>query len=86
MKFHFGSWRKRVQEGNSDISNEWLLIRPLQSLMTSRSFQSGVVEEGNIENMQGSGSRGPELKNTALEGPPVGTTAMKALNKLIQYM
>ena len=32
-------------------SNEWLLIRPLQSLLTSWSFESGAVEEGNIENM-----------------------------------
>ena len=51
---------------NTPDSNELLLIRPLQSLMTSWSFESGVVEEGNMENMQGRGSRGPGLKNPDL--------------------
>jgi len=34
--------------------------------MTSCSFESGVVQEGNFENMQGSGSWGLELRNTEL--------------------
>jgi len=34
--------------------------------MTSWSFESGGVEEGNIENMQGSGSWGLELRNIVL--------------------
>ena len=37
-------------------------------------IESGVVEEGNIENMQGSRSWGPELRNTDL-GELIGSTS-----------
>jgi len=47
-------------------SNDQLVIKHCSGLIRSHSFELGVVEEGNIENMQGSGSRRPELKNTAL--------------------
>ena len=43
-----------------------LVIKLCSGLIRSHSFESGVVEEGNIENMQGNGSWGPELRNTAL--------------------
>ena len=44
-------------------------IAPYQAtaeLDDSWSFESGVVEEGNIENMQSGGSWGPELRNTEI--------------------
>jgi len=37
-------------------SNDQLVIRLCSGLTRSHSFESGVVEEGSIENMQGSGS------------------------------
>jgi len=37
-------------------SNDQLIIKLCSDLIKSHSFESGVVEEGNIENMQGSGS------------------------------
>jgi len=36
-------------------SNDQLIIKLRSGLIRSHSFESGVVEEGNIENMQGSG-------------------------------
>ena len=45
-------------------SNDQLVIKLWSGLIRSYSCESGVVEEGNIENMQGSGSWGPELRNT----------------------
>jgi len=42
--------------------NDQLVIKLCSGLIRSHTFESGVLEEGNIENMQGSGSRGPELK------------------------
>ena len=37
-------------------SNDQLVIKLCSGPIRSNSFESGVVEEGNIENMQGSGS------------------------------
>ena len=34
-----------------------------QSLITTHSFETSVLEQGNIKNMQDNGPRGPELEN-----------------------
>ena len=51
-------------------SNDQPVIKLCSGLIRINSFESGVEEEGNIENMQGSGTRGPELRNTALHHVP----------------
>ena len=38
-------------------------------LRTTHSFESGVLEQGNMENMQGGVPSGPGLRNTDLDHP-----------------
>ena len=50
-------------------SNKWVIISPLLSFLTTHSFESGVLEEGNISNVQGRGrSWGPGLREAAPHG------------------
>ena len=53
-------------------SKDQLVIKLCSVLIRNHSFESGVVEEGNIQNMQGSGSWGPELRNTGWRPPGSG--------------
>ena len=62
---HPGFFKKFPCPSGHD-SNEWVLIRLQQSLMTSWSLESGVLEQGSSKTVQGRGPPVPGVKNSGI--------------------
>jgi len=69
--FQSNTAQSLIHEAPGHYSKHCTVPADLPSSHSSVFLNSSVVEEGNIENMQGSGSWGPELRNTAIVYPEV---------------